>query len=577
MIPEPNVVDESPTGSTLSSTNPSECGDIPSRLTANIHKLEPEDGVVYRGQEDVGNLDVEIPIKPASAYIGITFWCILIAFGGFISGWDTGTIGGFLAHSDYVKRFASRHKDGSFYFSNVRTGLIVSIFNIGGLIGCITLGDISNKIGRKKALTVTAIIYIIVIVIQIASINKWYQYFIGRIIAGTGVGGMSIFSPMLLTEVSPKHLRGTLGSFFQLMCTLGIFLGDCTNYGTKSYSNSVQWRVPLGLSFAWALFMACAMFFVPESPRYLMDVGRVEEAKKSIAISNKVTADDPGVQREVDIIAANIEAERASGTASWPEMFSPKGKILHRLIMCCIINSLQQLSGCNYFFYYGTTIFKAVGLNDTYQTAIVFGVVAFFSTFPALYIVDRFGRRTCLFWGAACMVCCFVVFASVGVKRLYPNGKSEPSSKGAGNCMIVFSCFFIFSFGCTWAPIAWIVAAENFPLRVKAKGMALSAGSNWLWNFLISFFTSFIADAIGFSYGYVFMGCMVFAALFVFFFVPETKGLTLDEVNEMWLEGVVPWKSSSWIPSARREADYDADAVLNDEMPMRKKLFSFKK
>ena len=554
-------------------TNPSPSGtESHSGMSLDSHKMEG-DNMELQGN-DAPQAPVEIPIKSGSAYIGIFMFCVMIAFGGFISGWDTGTIGGFLAHPDYLRRFGSKHHDGSYYFSNARTGLIVSIFNIGGLIGCITLGDIANKIGRKMALAVTAVIYMIGLIIQIASINKWYQYFIGRIISGVGVGAMSIFSPMLLTEVAPRHLRGTLGSMYQLMCTCGIFLGDCTNYGTKSYSNSVQWRVPLGLGFAWAIIMIAAMFFVPESPRYLMDVGKVEEAKRSIGISNKVHVDDPGVQAEIDLIAANIEAERAEGQASWAELFSPKGKMVHRLFMCCVIQSLQQLTGCNYFFYYGTTIFKAVGLTDTYQTAIVFGIVNFASTFVALYVVDRFGRRACLMWGAAAMVCCFVVFASVGVKRLYPDGKSQPASKGAGDCMICFSCFFIFSFACTWAPIAWVVAAENFPLRIKAKGMAIANSCNWLWNFLISFFTSFITGAIGFCYGYVFMGCMVFAWFFVFFVVPETKGLTLDEVNEMWQEGTLAWKSNGWVPSARRGADYDAEAMQHDDKPMYKRIFS---
>ncbi|GMM55723.1 hypothetical protein DAKH74_023390 [Maudiozyma humilis] len=546
--------------------------DSNSIVSAGSQKMEG-DNMELQGNDDMA-APVEIPIKSGGAYVGIFMFCVMIAFGGFISGWDTGTIGGFLAHPDYLRRFGSRHTDGEYYFSYVRTGLIVSIFNIGGLLGCIFLGDVANKIGRKMALVVTAVIYMIGLIIQIASINKWYQYFIGRIISGVGVGAMSIFSPMLLTEVAPRHLRGTLGSMYQLMCTCGIFLGDCTNYGTKSYSNSVQWRVPLGLGFAWALIMIAAMFFVPESPRYLMDVGKVEEAKRSIGISNKVSADDPGVQAEIDLIAANIEAERAEGTASWAELFSPKGKMVHRLFMCCVIQSLQQLTGCNYFFYYGTTIFKAVGLTDTYQTAIVFGIVNFASTFVALYVVDRFGRRACLMWGAAAMVCCFVVFASVGVKRLYPDGKKMPASKGAGDCMICFSCFFIFSFACTWAPIAWVVAAENFPLRIKAKGMALANSCNWLWNFLISFFTTFITGAIGFCYGYVFMGCMVFAWFFVFFVVPETKGLTLDEVNEMWQEGTLAWKSTSWVPASRRGADYDADAMQHDDKPMYKRIFS---
>merc|ERR1711862_68413 len=117
--------------------------------------------------------------------------------------------------------------------------------------------------------------------------------------------------------------------------------------------------------------------------------------------------------------------------------------------MGMMIQSLQQLTGDNYFFYYGTTIFLAVGLEDSFETAIVLCVVNFVSTFFSLYTVDRFGRRNCLLWGCVGMICCYVVYASVGVTRLWPNGQDQPSSKGAGNCMIVFACFFIFCFATT--------------------------------------------------------------------------------------------------------------------------------
>ena len=166
--------------------------------------------------------------------------------------------------------------------------------------------------------------------------------------------------------------------------------------------------------------MIAGMSFVPESPRYLLEIGKVEEAKRSVGTSNKLSADDPAVQCEVDLILANIEAERLAGSASWPELFSTKGKYVQRLLMCCVLQSLQQLTGINYFFYYGSTVFQAASLKDPYETAIVFGIVNFASTFVAFYVVDKFGRRKCLMWGAAAMVCCFVVYASVGVKRLYP-------------------------------------------------------------------------------------------------------------------------------------------------------------
>ena len=544
-------------------------------LSTPSNKAERDEIKAY-GEGEEHEPVVEIPKRPASAYVTVSIMCIMIAFGGFVFGWDTGTISGFVNQTDFIRRFGMKHKDGTNYLSKVRTGLIVSIFNIGCAIGGIILAKLGDMYGRKMGLIVVVVIYIIGIIIQIASINKWYQYFIGRIISGLGVGGIAVLSPMLISEVSPKHLRGTLVSCYQLMITAGIFLGYCTNYGTKTYSNSVQWRVPLGLCFAWALFMIGGMTFVPESPRYLAEVGKIEEAKRSIAVSNKVAVDDPAVLAEVEAVLAGVEAEKLAGNASWGELFSSKTKVLQRLIMGAMIQSLQQLTGDNYFFYYGTTIFKAVGLSDSFETSIVLGIVNFASTFVGIYVVDRYGRRTCLLWGAASMTACMVVYASVGVTRLWPNGQDQPSSKGAGNCMICFACFYIFCFATTWAPIPYVVVSETFPLRVKSKAMSVATAANWLWGFLIGFFTPFITGAINFYYGYVFMGCLVFMFFYVLLVVPETKGLTLEEVNTMWEEGVLPWKSASWVPPSRRGANYDAEEMAHDDKPLYKRMFSTK-
>ncbi|AET37552.1 sugar porter family MFS transporter Ecym_1317 [Eremothecium cymbalariae DBVPG len=515
---------------------------------------------------------VEIPAKPASAYLTVSIMCLFVAFGGFVFGWDTGTISGFVRQTDFVRRFGQTRADGSHYLSDVRTGLIVSIFNIGCAIGGIVLSKLGDMYGRRIGLMCVTLVYVVGIVIQISSTDKWYQYFIGRIVSGLGVGGIAVLSPMLISETSPKHLRGTLVSCYQLMITAGIFLGYCTNYGTKKHSDAVQWRVPLGLCFVWAAFMVAGMAMVPESPRYLVEVNKIEEAKRSLARSNKVSMEDPSIQAEIDNIQAGVEIERMAGNASWGELFSTKTKILQRLIMGIMIQSLQQLTGNNYFFYYGTTIFQSVGMEDSYQTAIVLGVVNFASTFVAIYVVDKFGRRKCLLWGAAAMAVCMVIFASVGVTKLWPNGDDQPASKSAGNIMIVFTCFYIFSFATTWAPIAYVIVAETFPLRVKAKGMAIATAANWIWGFLIGFFTPFITTAIKFYYGYVFMGSLIFSFFYIFFFVPETKGLTLEEVEEMWQEGVLPWKSSQWVPASRRDAGYDAEAFKHDEKPWYKRM-----
>ncbi|CCH58168.1 hypothetical protein TBLA_0A03700 [Henningerozyma blattae CBS 6284] len=521
--------------------------------------------------------NIAAPPSPPGTNWGICVLCLMVAFGGYISGWDSGTIGGYESQTDFLKRFGSKRSDGTYYLSKVRTGLLTSMFNIGNAIGCFFLGRLGDMYGRRIGLIVAAVIFIVGNIIQIASIRAWYQYMIGRIVAGVGAGLIAILSPMLISEVAPKNSRGAMVSCYQLMITLGIFLGYCTNFGTKRYHNSTQWRVGVGLQFAWCLCMISAMMFVPESPRFLVEKGRIEEAKRSIGRSNGVSPDDPVAIWELDEIQVVVDKSRAEGEAGWLDLFNTEHKIFQRVIMGIAIMAFQQLTGANYFFYYGTTIFKAVGMKDGFEAAIVFGVVNFFSTCCALLFVDRLGRRRCLLYGAAGMICCMVVFASVGVKRLWPKGKKAGiSSQGAGDCMICFSCFFLFCFATSWAPIAFVIISETFPLNVKAKGMALAIVSNQLWNFCIGFFTPFISNSINFAYGYVFLGCICLAWIYVFFFVPETKGLVLEDVDIMWREGTLPWKSASWIPPSERGANYDVDALANDDSSPWRKMFGRK-
>lgn len=515
---------------------------------------------------------VDIPKKPASAYVAISIVCTLISFGGFVFGWDTGTISGFLKQPDFIHRFGNTHKDGTKYLSKIRTGLIVSLFNAGCCIGSLAFSRLGDLYGRKKALAITCCVYVVGIVIEIASISAWYQYMIGRIIAGLGVGGITVYTPMLISEVAPKHLRGALIAVYQLMVTVGVFLGYCASYSTRNYDDSRQWRIQLGLCFAWAIIMIGATSIVHESPRYLMEIGDVEAARRSIAKSNKIDIDDPSVTAELEVIASGIAAEKEGGEAGWADLFTVKTKHLHRSMMGLGIQILNQFSGVNYFLYYGTSLFTSVGIDDAFETSIVFGVVDMFSACFTPYIIEHFGRRKSLLYGSAIQSICLVIFASLGVTRLYPNGMDQKASKGAGNCMIVFTCFFLSSFNSTWAPISHVVVAESFPLKIRAKGIGFCNAGNWFSNFLISLFTPLISGAIHFNYGFVFMSCMCLSYVFVFLFVPETKGLSLEDINTMWLEGVLPWKSTEWIPPSRRDETYDAHNMAHDDVPLYKRI-----
>lgn len=531
------------------------------------HETPSNPEAIPTSNEIMSNMPT-MPEKSPKEYLSTSFFCLLIAFGGFVFGYDTGTISGFVNMSDYKQRFGV-YEDGEYSLSTIRTGVIVAIFNVGCAVGGIFLSKIADLHGRRIGLMISMVIYIIGIIVQISSSTKWYQIVVGRVITGLAVGCVSVISPMFIGESAPKALRGTLVCCFQLFITLGIFLGYCTTYGTKTYTDSSQWRIPLGLCFAWAVFLIIGMVCMPESPRYLIEKNKIEEAKKSIGRSNKISAEDPAVYTEVQLIQAGIDREKLAGSASWSQLITGKPRMLNRVVTGIVLQSIQQLTGDNYFFYYGTTIFQAVGLEDSFQTSIILGVVNFASTFVGIYSIEKLGRRLCLLIGSVAMGVSFIIYSVLGSVDLYIDGYDGATKKPTGDAMIFISCLFIFSFASTWAGGVYTIVSEIYPLRIRSKAIAVSTAANWIWGFLISFFTPMITDKIHFYYGFVFTGCLIFSFFYVYFFVYETKGLSLEEVDELYSLGIAPWKSGNWAPPSAEDmattTGFAAEAKPKDE------------
>ncbi|KAF2872686.1 general substrate transporter [Massariosphaeria phaeospora] len=475
---------------------------------------------------------------------------ILVSMGGFIFGYDTGQISGFLEMHDFLQRFADTkdEKTGELAFTNGRSGTIVALLSIGTLLGALIAAPIADKFGRKISISIWNIVFCVGVVIQIATTTIWYQIAIGRWVAGLGVGGLSVLTPMYQSETAPRYVRGALVSCYQLFITLGILVAYCINYGTEANPTARSWRLPMGIGFIWPLIMGTGMIFMRESPRWEYRQGKIDSARKTIALSYGVPEDHPEVRREMREIREKLDAETAGGRKHpWHEIFTGQ-RMFYRTLLGVALQALQQLTGANFFFYYGTTIFQSIGIPNSFLTSIILGAVNFFTTFPGLYIVEKYGRRPSLIAGALWMFMCFMVFASLGHFAL---DQEDPSrTQSIGYVMIIFACLFIAAFAMTWGPTIWVVNSEIYPSRYRAKCMALATASNWIFNFLISFFTPYITGAIDYRYGYVFAACNFTAAIVVYFFVCETHGRSLEEIDTMYVMGVNPIKSKHWQPPA---------------------------
>ncbi|CZT20974.1 related to MFS monosaccharide transporter [Ramularia collo-cygni] len=478
---------------------------------------------------------------------------LIVSLGGLIFGFDTGQISGFLEMEDFLERF---HDQGTssdpmspdyYSFSNVVSGTIVGLLSIGTLFGALLSAPVADRFGRRVCIVFWNAMFVIGVIIQMTSTRAWYQVALGRWVAGLGVGGLSVLTPMYQSETAPRQIRGSMVGCYQLFITLGIFIAYAINYRTERIrgNDGASWRIPMGVGFIWPLLMVIGIAFLPESPRWDYRHNNIERARRTISRSYGVPINHWEVEREMREIKEKYDAEFAGGGKHvWYEIFTGP-RMAYRTLLGVTLQALQQLTGANFFFYFGTTIFRSVGI-DSYITSMILGAVNFVMTFPGiLLVVEKAGRRKALMWGAGWMFMCFMVFSSVGHFAL---DQIDPSrTPQAGTVMIVFACLFIAGYAMTWGPVIWVVVGELFPTRYRTMCMGISSASNWIWNFLISFFTSFITASIDYQYGYIFAACCAVSIPVVYFFLEEHQGRTLEEIETMYLLHVPPPKSSKWI------------------------------
>ncbi|KAI0808276.1 general substrate transporter [Fomes fomentarius] len=478
---------------------------------------------------------------------------LLASMGGFIFGYDTGQISDILLMPDFLLRFAdcSNPSDSqSCKFTVVREGLIVALLSIGTLVGALIGAPTADRLGRRYAMTVECGVFMVGVLIQVLSFRSWVQFAIGRLISGLGVGSLSAAVPMYQAETAPPQIRGTLTATYQLFITFGILVAYCISIGAREISGSGSWRTVVGIGFAWPLILGIGILFMPESPRWLAARGRFDEARRSIAVTRGIPESEADqhrfVHHEIEEMRSAIEFE-SKEKAGWVECFRPQHMQLYRTLLCMSLQMFQQLTGANYFFYYGASIFKSVGISDSFVTQIILGAVNFGCTFGGMYVMEKFGRRIPLIIGGVWQSVWLFVFAAAGT------AKDPTNDKGIGTLMIVSACLFIFGYAMTWAPGIWILIGETFPTRTRARQASLATASNWLWNFLLAFFTPFIVNAIQYRYGFIFAACNLTGAVVVYFFLYESSELSLESVDMMYCDpNCKPWTSRNWAPEGFR-------------------------
>ncbi|CAF2952701.1 unnamed protein product [Rotaria sp. Silwood2] len=475
------------------------------------------------------------------------FAAMFSSIGGFFFGYDQGVTGGIAVMASFKSDFCI-NVSGSESECNLPVPALPSdyrrflvlftlLYNVGCFLGAVFISSlIAEKFGRRAILFTASILFFIGTSIVIfppgGSKNIMILILFGRVIEGIGVGCSSFSCPLYASEIAPTNLRGMLSGFMQMTVVIGLFLANVANFFLQNVKWG--WRWSNGIILIAPISIMIGIFFLPETPRWLFKRKGRDLAEKSLKRIRRL--DD--VTAELDAIADAIQEE--GNQVSIKELFATK-KMLERLGVGVGMHILQQATGINPIFNFGGIIYESV-LGQGLVSLLILSGANLLSTIPALFLFDRLGRRSLLIFCGLAMAVGHIVAATVfvtgcDVTESIINGTTAVEERincgsASGILMLVFTVIFVVFFALSWGPIAWIYAAEIFPLNVRARAVSITTGSNWLMGTAMSYILELISPLGIHGVFYLFSGLTLLAVIFVYLFCPETRGVLLEDIEE---------------------------------------------
>jgi sugar porter (SP) family MFS transporter len=428
---------------------------------------------------------------------------LIAAIGGFLFGYDTGVIGGALL---FMQKDLGLKTHG-------QQQLTVAILLLGAIVGALIAGWLADKISRRRTKMISGTVYVIGGIACALSQSYW-QILASRFWLGLAVGCASFVSPMYIAEIVPRRIRGGVVSFNQLMVTLGILVAYIVDWGFAGFSNNWRWMFAVAVVPGAAL--AIGMYFMPFSPRWLVDKGREDEARK---VLEQYRFDDDDVDGEIQEIKDVAEKEFSLRELA--------GKAVRRtMIIGIALAVFQQIVGINTVIYYAPTILKFAGQQNTgaLTQSVYIGCTNVFFTIVAILLLDKLGRRFFLIAGTSTLTA-----ALIGLGIFF---QSKAIQHSVGWLALVCLLVYIMGFAIGLGPVFWLMISEIFPLQMRGPAMAVCTMFNWGLNFLISYTFLTLTDKItkqGTFWLYAFFG--ICAVIFFVTLVPETKGRSLEQIQ----------------------------------------------
>lgn len=477
-------------------------------------------------------------------------------------GYDSAFIGTTLALPSFVDEFEFKKLSASDLA--LKKANIVSVYQAGAFFGSFGAYASSHFLGRRKSLLIWVVVFILGAGMMLGANRERGLGLIigGRVLAGLGVGAASNMVPIYISELAPPAVRGRLVGIYEMGWQIGGLVGFWINYGLAETMESShrQWLIPFAVQLIPAGCLLIGAVWLKESPRWLFQNGRREEAMRNLCWIRKLDENDPYILEEVAAIDAQLEHDRVN---IGPGFFSPfkalkDRKVLWRFFLGGMLFLWQNGSGINAINYYSPTVFKSIGITGTntgFLTTGVFGVVKTVVTFIwLLWLIDHLGRTKLLMIGATggslCMwfIGAYIKVSNSGSKASDPNAKLTSGGIAAVFFFYLWTAFYTPS----WNGTPWVINSEMFSQQTRSLGQASAAANNWFWNFIISrckYWSCRVMSAIwtnpflvtpqmflkmGYGVYFFFATLMIISVPFVYFLVPETKGIPLERMDELF-------------------------------------------
>ncbi|XP_041024719.1 sugar carrier protein C [Juglans microcarpa x Juglans regia] len=479
---------------------------------------------------------------PGKAYPGnltpyVTVTCIVAAMGGLIFGYDIGISGGVTSMDPFLKKFfpsvyRKKNEDESKnqycqYDSETLTMFTSSLY-LAALLSSIVASTVTRKFGRKLSMLFGGVLFCAGAILNGFAKAIW-MLIVGRILLGFGIGFANQSVPLYLSEMAPYKYRGALNIGFQLSITIGILVANVLNYFFAKIKGGWGWRLSLGGAMVPALIITVGSLVLPDTPNSMIERGQHDEAKEKL---KRIRGVDDVEEEFCDLVAASEASQLVENP--WRNLLQRKYR--PHLSMAILIPFFQQLTGINVIMFYAPVLFNTIGFGSdaSLMSAVITGIVNVGATLVSIYGVDKWGRRFLFLEGGTQMLICqAVVTAAIGAK-FGVDGNPGDLPKWYAVVVVLFICIYVAGFAWSWGPLGWLVPSEIFPLEIRSAAQSVNVCVNMIFTFIVA--QAFLAMLCHMKFGlFLFFAFFVMVmTVFVYFFLPETKGIPIEEMNRVW-------------------------------------------